>query len=93
MAGVLFVLLPLMIATGLAMSPGINAVCPGCADMLGGRQTARTIHFIVMLLLVGFFIIHIADDPCRRTAQRAALDHHRLVPHRSAGENLEERRP
>ena len=56
--GVLFVLFPLMILTGLAMSPAMNAACPLLADMFGGRQTARTIHFIVMLLLVGFFIIH-----------------------------------
>lgn len=58
-AGVLFVLLPLMIATGLAMSPGGNAIFPWLPDVLGGRQTARTIHFIAMLLLVGFFIVHI----------------------------------
>jgi len=59
-AGVLFVLLPLMIATGLAMSPGANAMMPWLPDILGGRQTARTIHFIVMLLLVGFFVVHMA---------------------------------
>ena len=85
LCGVLFVLLPLMILTGLAMSPGGNALLPFLPELLGGRQTARTIHFIVMLLLVGFFVIHIADDPRRRSDQRAALDHHRLVPHRSAG--------
>ncbi|TPL52795.1 cytochrome b/b6 domain-containing protein [Mesorhizobium sp. B2-4-4] len=57
--GVLFVLLPLMILTGLAMSPSMNSVLPFLNDLLGGRQTARTIHFTVMVLLVGFFIIHI----------------------------------
>ncbi|MBE1203851.1 cytochrome b/b6 domain-containing protein [Aminobacter carboxidus] len=57
--GVLFVLLPLMIITGLAMSPSMNAAVPFLADLLGGRQTARTIHFVAMALLVGFFIIHI----------------------------------
>lgn len=56
---VLFVLLPMMIATGLAMSPGFNAAAPWLADILGGRQTARTLHFAVMLLLVGFFVVHI----------------------------------
>jgi thiosulfate reductase cytochrome b subunit len=56
--GVLFVLLPLMIITGLAMSPSMNSVLPWLNEVLGGRQTARTIHFTVMLLLVGFFIIH-----------------------------------
>jgi thiosulfate reductase cytochrome b subunit len=58
-AGVLFVLFPVMIATGLAMSPSMNAAVPFLADVLGGRQTARTIHFAAMLLLVGFFVIHI----------------------------------
>ena len=57
-AGVLFVLFPLMIATGLAMSPTMNAALPWLPEILGGRQTARTIHFLTMLLLVGFFIIH-----------------------------------
>lgn len=59
-ATVLLVLLPMMFLTGLAMSPGINAAVPFLADMLGGRQTARTLHFVIMLLLVGFFVIHIA---------------------------------
>ncbi len=56
--GVLFVLLPLMILTGLAMSPSVNAGLPFIADLFGGRQTARTIHFAAMLLLVGFFVVH-----------------------------------
>jgi thiosulfate reductase cytochrome b subunit len=55
--GVLFILLPLMILTGLAMSPAVDAWLP-LVDLFGGRQTARTIHFIVMLLLVGFFVVH-----------------------------------
>lgn len=58
--GVLFVVLPLIIATGLAMSPTMNAAVPFLADMFGGRQTARTIHFGMMLLLVAFFVVHIA---------------------------------
>jgi thiosulfate reductase cytochrome b subunit len=58
-AGVLFVLLPLMIASGLAMSPGFNAAAPWLPELFGGRQTARTIHFAAMLLLVGFFVVHI----------------------------------
>lgn len=59
-AGVLFVALPLMILTGLTMSPSFNATAPWLLDIFGGRQTARTIHFVVMVLLVGFFIIHMA---------------------------------
>ena len=57
--GVLFVILPLIILTGLAMSPTMDAAVPFLADMFGGRQTARTIHFVMMLLLVGFFVVHI----------------------------------
>lgn len=56
---VLFILLPLMILTGLAMSPSMDSVIPFLTDILGGRQTARTIHFTIMLLLVAFFIVHI----------------------------------
>lgn len=56
---VLLILFPLIIFTGLAMSPGINSAWPWIVDIFGGRQTARTIHFTVMALLVGFFIIHV----------------------------------
>lgn len=58
-AGVMFVLMPLMILTGLSMSPWFNAVAPWLLDVFGGRPTARTLHFLVMLLLVGFFAVHI----------------------------------
>lgn len=58
-AGVMFILLPLMILTGLSMSPGFNAVAPWLLDVLGGRQTARTLHFVAMLALIAFFVIHI----------------------------------
>ncbi len=59
-AGVLFVLFPLIILTGFSMSPGIDSALPWLLDIFGGRQTARTIHFITMSLLVLFFIIHMA---------------------------------
>ncbi|HUV33050.1 MAG TPA: cytochrome b/b6 domain-containing protein [Devosiaceae bacterium] len=58
-AGVLIVLFPVMVLTGLAMSPGMDAGWPWLLDVFGGRQTARTIHFITMLALVLFFIVHI----------------------------------
>lgn len=58
-AGVMFVLIPLMPLTGVSMSPAINAAAPWLLDVFGGRQTARTLHFVVMLLLIGFFIVHI----------------------------------
>ncbi len=56
--GVIFILLPLMIFTGLAMSPAMDANWPFLTDMFGGRQSARSIHFIASFLLVLFFIIH-----------------------------------
>lgn len=59
-AGVLFIALPVMILTGLAMSPGMNAAWPWLPDLFGGRQTARTVHFGVMVALVGFFAVHMA---------------------------------
>ncbi len=59
-AAVLLVLLPLMVLSGLAMSPGFNAIAPFLVDMFGGRQTARTIHFTAMVLLVLFFLVHMA---------------------------------
>lgn len=58
--GVIFILLPLVILTGLTMSPGMNAAWPWLLDIFGGRQTARSIHFIMAFLLVAFFIVHIA---------------------------------
>ena len=62
---------------------GMNALLPFLPDLLGGRQTARTIHFIVMAA-AGRLLRHPhRDDPRGRPDQRAALDHHRLVSHRS----------
>jgi thiosulfate reductase cytochrome b subunit len=59
-ASVLFVALPLMILTGLSMSPGFNAAAPWLLEVFGGRQTARTIHFLTMVGLIGFFAVHMA---------------------------------
>jgi thiosulfate reductase cytochrome b subunit len=59
-SGVLFVLFPLIILTGLCMSPGMNAVLPWLPELFGGRQSARTVHFITMALLVAFFVVHMA---------------------------------
>ncbi len=54
------VMLPMMIFTGLAMSPGIEPAAPWMVDVLGGRQSARSLHFIFAALTFGFFLIHIA---------------------------------
>ena len=59
-AAVVFVLFPLMIWTGLAMSPGVTSVLPLLVTSMGGQQTARTVHFIVAGLLVLFVVGHIA---------------------------------
>ncbi len=57
---VIFGLFPLMIWTGLAMSPSFTAVFPSTAALLGGRQSARTIHFLVTWLLLLFLFVHVA---------------------------------
>ena len=57
---VIFVLFPLMIWTGLAMSPAITSVFPALVTALGGHQSARTIHFFGAILLILFLLIHIA---------------------------------
>jgi thiosulfate reductase cytochrome b subunit len=56
---VIFVLFPLIIWTGLAMSPGFDAAVPATVNLLGGQQSARTLHFFASLLLVLFFVVHI----------------------------------
>ena len=56
---VIFVLFPLVVWTGLAMSPTFTAAFPSTVILLGGRQTARTIHFFVSIALVLFLFVHI----------------------------------
>jgi thiosulfate reductase cytochrome b subunit len=56
---VIFVLFPLMIWTGLAMSPAVVSVFPAAVTVLGGQQSARTIHFFVSMLLLLFLLVHI----------------------------------
>jgi thiosulfate reductase cytochrome b subunit len=48
-----------MLLTGLAMSPGMDAAFPILLDIFGGRQSARTIHFISASLIVIFFVVHL----------------------------------
>jgi thiosulfate reductase cytochrome b subunit len=56
---VIFVLFPLVIWTGLAMSPAIASAFPTAVTVLGGQQSARTIHFFVSVFLFLFFFVHI----------------------------------
>lgn len=57
----LIVLIAGMIATGLTMSPGINAAAPWMLDLLGGRQSARTLHFALATGVVLFILVHLAQ--------------------------------
>ncbi|MFZ1157881.1 MAG: cytochrome b/b6 domain-containing protein [Candidatus Sulfotelmatobacter sp.] len=56
---VIFVLFPLVIWTGLAMSPAFVSAIPAAVNVLGGQQSARTLHFFVSLALVLFLLIHV----------------------------------
>ena len=56
---VLGVMLPLMIFTGLAISPGFEPAAPWLVDLFGGRQSARSVHFITAFALCAFFILHV----------------------------------
>src|SRR6266851_5322133 len=56
---VIFVLFPLVIWTGLAMSPAIASAFPAAVTVLGGQQSARTIHFFVSVFLLLFLLVHI----------------------------------
>ena len=57
---VVFVLFPLMILTGLTMSPGVDSAVPQLLILFGGRQTARLIHFVAASGLALFVIVHLA---------------------------------
>ena len=58
---VIFVLLPLVVVAGLAMSPRLDAVYAGWVDLLGGRQSARSLHFIAAAGLLLFTLIHLFE--------------------------------
>jgi len=56
---VIFVLFPLVIWTGLAMSPAFVSAVPATVNLLGGQQSARTLHFFVSLALLLFLVVHV----------------------------------
>ena len=56
---VVFLAMPMIVVTGLAMSPAINAAYPFLSGMFGGFQSARTIHFFLFTALVVFLVGHI----------------------------------
>ena len=57
---VIFVLLPLIVITGLCMSPRMDANFPWLPELFGGRQSARTVHFLAATGLFAFFLVHVA---------------------------------
>lgn len=57
--GVVAVLIPILILAGLAMSPALNAKFPLLLDLFGGRQSARTVHFVAAALLLAFVLVHV----------------------------------
>ena len=58
---VIFGLLPLVVICGLALSPRLNTVVTGWVDLLGGRQSARSLHFVAALGLVIFVVVHVVE--------------------------------
>ncbi|HEY0701313.1 MAG TPA: cytochrome b/b6 domain-containing protein [Candidatus Acidoferrales bacterium] len=56
---VIFVFFPLIIWTGLAMSPAFESFAPGAITILGGHQSARTIHFFLTAFLLMFLAVHV----------------------------------
>ena len=58
---IVFVVLPLIVIGGLAMSPKADAIVTGWVDWFGGRQAARTLHFIAATLIVAFVLVHVFE--------------------------------
>jgi thiosulfate reductase cytochrome b subunit len=58
---VIFILLPFIVLMGLAMSPRMDSILPGWIDFFGGRQSARTLHFVAAMGIVLFVAIHVFE--------------------------------
>jgi thiosulfate reductase cytochrome b subunit len=58
---VIFVLLPLIVIAGMALSPRLDTVVTGWVDLLGGRQSARSLHFLAAAGLLLFVVIHVFE--------------------------------
>ncbi|WP_020181486.1 cytochrome b/b6 domain-containing protein [Methylopila sp. M107] len=56
---VIFILAPVMLLSGLTMSPGVTAAFPELFGLFSGRQSARTVHFMSACLLLAFLVVHI----------------------------------
>ncbi len=79
---VIFILFPLVIWTGLAMSPSFDSAVPAAVNLLGGRQSARTLHFFVSGALLLFLVVHVAMVILSgfRTRMRAMITGHVNAP-------------
>ena len=53
------IVLPLIVLAGMAMSPGLDSAFPWLVDVFGGRQTARTVHFICAMTILAFIFVHL----------------------------------
>jgi thiosulfate reductase cytochrome b subunit len=85
---VIFVLFPLVICTGLALSPAFNSAVPAVVNVLGGRQSARTLHFFVSGFLLLFLIVHVAMVVLAgfTTRVRAMITGTAIAPQQRTGE-------
>ena len=84
----LFGLIPFAILTGLALSPGIDAIASPVVWLLGGRQFARTWHFASMILLIGFTFGHVmlvATTGLINNMRSMTLGTYRLSKHEGTG--------
>jgi thiosulfate reductase cytochrome b subunit len=79
---VIFILVPLVIWTGLALSPAFDSAVPAAVNALGGRQSARTLHFFVSGALLIFLVIHVAMvvQAGFRSRMRAMITGHAVAP-------------
>jgi thiosulfate reductase cytochrome b subunit len=79
---VIFVLFPMEIWTGLAMSPAVVSAIPAMVNILGGQQSARTLHFFVSVTLVLFMLVHVVMVWLAgfRSRMRAMITGHAAVP-------------
>jgi thiosulfate reductase cytochrome b subunit len=57
--GIIFLLLPLLVLTGWTMSPGLDAAWPWLVELFGGRQSARSIHFLCAAAMALFILVHL----------------------------------
>lgn len=60
-SALIFVVVPSLILTGLAQMPAFTAIAPWMIDLMGGRQTARTLHVLGMLVLLLFLVVHVVE--------------------------------